>query len=259
MDAQQESVADHDAFAALRAQLIDRLAEKKVNYFAQHEPWYDYAKADLADRFQLFLGNYDLTPADELTRVAERVLIGHPDDYGQLIREVRDELPGANKDLIVAGLRLGWHREEPGHPVLPDPAFLAADNYGRAVEDTLSIFACVRDNPRRVLANLPARDLDFFDSLPERFTVYRGCRGVSPAMASMGICWTTRRATAEWFARHVEQSGLPILVSSEISKAEVITVFASQREVVCRPASFEQLECREISVSCLPTWGDESL
>lgn len=224
-----------------------------------HEPWFKYDKADLTDRFRLVFRDYRATPADELTRTAERLLIGHPDDYGRLIRDLRDELPEASHLLLAAGLRLGWHPQDPGHAVLPDPGFLAADKYGRAIEDTLAMFACVRGDPRRILTNLTDRDLDFFNSLPDLVTIYRGCRGISPEMAAAGICWSIKRSTAEWFACHVEQAGLPVLVSAQVGKAEIVTVFARQHEVVCRPTSFNELECREVTASCLPTWGDESL
>jgi hypothetical protein len=83
---------------------------------------------------------------------------------------------------------------------------------------------------------LTDEDADFFRSLPERFIVYRGAAGISHELAGMGVCWTTQREIAEWFAQRSvwdRNQVEPVLVTARVKKAEVVAAKASEHEVVC--------------------------
>jgi len=101
-------------------------------------------------------------------------------------------------------------------------------------------------DPRRILVG---EDRNFYDSLPDRFTVYRGCAGVSLEHARAGICWTTKRDIAEWFAdRSADRNARPVLISARVRKADVLLTKAAECEVVAIPtARFRALKCRPVT------------
>jgi hypothetical protein len=81
---------------------------------------------------------------------------------------------------------------------------------------------------------LEPEDKDFFDSLPERVTVYRGTQRPG---RHVGISWTTDKEIAEWFARRFCLKGTPTLLSGQVRKSSIIAAFAHRKEseVICLP------------------------
>lgn len=66
--------------------------------------------------------------------------------------------------------------------------------------------------------------------------------GISAELGAMGICWTTDRRIAEWFAQG--GSGEALLLSARVWKADVALTNAVEREVVVRPRKARTLKCR---------------
>lgn len=100
-------------------------------------------------------------------------------------------------------------------------------------------------DPRCILTG---NDRAFYASLPEQFPVYRGCYGISGGTAAMGVCWTTKREIAEWFAHRAKRQGLagePVLVTAQVRDRAVRIAKAFECEVVVSPSGWEALECRE--------------
>jgi hypothetical protein len=113
--------------------------------------------------------------------------------------------------------------------------------------DLMWLFDDATDSyPRRILTD---NDLAFYDTLPQRFTIYRGCSGIPPERAAVGVCWTTQRDIAEWFAlRWSAPDREPVVVTARTSKKWVRLAKAAEFEVVTIPASFRQVRCRRSSL-----------
>jgi hypothetical protein len=125
---------------------------------------------------------------------------------------------------------------------LPDPKTTDPDVYDDEALDLMWLFDDATDcDPRRILTG---NDLTFYDTLPQRFTIYRGCCGIPPERAAAGVCWTTRRDIAEWFALRSISDREPVVVAARISKKRVRLAKAVEFEVVTIPASFRQVRCR---------------
>lgn len=146
--------------------------------------------------------------------------------------------------LLAATIRYNWHGGKAGFQFLPDPAKTDFDAYVEEAWSLLELFDQALDgDPRRILTG---DDRAFFDSLPDWFTVYRGCAGVSIEHAAAGVCWTTQRDVAEWFAARSASfvNAEPILITARIRKANVRFAKASEFEVVTMPGRCRALRCR---------------
>ena len=103
----------------------------------------------------------------------------------------------------------------------------------------LDVFDQAADgDPRRILTG---EDLAFFDSLPDRFTIYRGARGITPEKIAAGVCWTTKREVAEWFALRGDE---PVVMTARCRKAYVRLAKASEFEIVTVPERARVIACR---------------
>jgi hypothetical protein len=117
--------------------------------------------------------------------------------------------------------------------------------YQGEVDDLIELFWQAHDgNPWRILTG---EDAAFYRSLPDRFTVYRGAAGISPELAGVGVCWTTKREIAEWFAdRSARGQAEPVLVTARVRKENIVAAKASEQEVVCMPCRVRRLKCRPV-------------
>ena len=97
-----------------------------------------------------------------------------------------------------------------------------------------------RRNPCRILTG---DDKRFYLTLPDRLTVYRGCAGVSIEHARLGVCSTTKREIAEWFATRFGLTD-PVVLAATIDKREIRIAKASEFEVVTWPRQSRVLERR---------------
>ena len=154
-----------------------------------------------------------LSSASELLSLADG--LGAPGSMhtaGWLVDFVRQGLRHlVDQKMLAAAVRAHWDGGKVGFSFLPRPPSLDDDEdayweYEDYEYEAADLVEFVRGDdapwePRDLMANDKyERDLDFYDSLPERFTVYRGVSGVEPALAAAGVCWTTKRNIAEWFA-----------------------------------------------------------
>lgn len=248
-------------FTIVKAELekqetIAWIAHELKNHFDQRAPGFGYTEEGFIEAMQPLLEDHSKTSADDLARLAEALVPGTTDDWGMLIRLVRGHLAGASPELLAAALLLAWQCGKGGHTFLPEPSSVPRDMYDCATDELLSWFDCTQGNPRRLLTNVDARDLDFFDSLPDYVTVYRGCFGITPKLAAAGVCWTTSRETAQWFAQRGRNVGAPVVVSARIRKHSIFAAFAAEHEVVCRPAAYNPIAIRGLIETCPPSWPE---
>jgi hypothetical protein len=102
-----------------------------------------------------------------------------------------------------------------GFQFLPNPA-VDPENYEFEVEELEGIIdEGLQGDPLRVLTG---DDRDFYLSLPESFTVYRGCLGISAELAGIGLCWTLTRDIAESFALRFKHLVPPVVVDCPCQK-----------------------------------------
>ena len=68
----------------------------------------------------------------------------------------------------------------------------------------------------------------FYNELPERITVYRGCS----KMRQRGLAWTTDRGVAEGFAKGHRQIEVPepVVIKCDVPKSVVLATFAYDRQ-----------------------------
>jgi len=88
---------------------------------------------------------------------------------------------------------------------------------------------------------LSPADRDFYDALPDRMTVLRGCS----RRRVRGLPWTTDRERAEFFARggRLGRQPDPVIACAEIAKADIFFVSTGrdESEVVLDPYSIKRL------------------
>ena len=100
--------------------------------------------------------------------------------------------------------------------------------------------------PPRILTG---DDREFFLSLPEHFTVYRGCAGISAERAAEGLCWTIKRENSfanrsAWF-----NGGAPVVVTAKIRKSQVYFAKALGFEIVAAPSHARPIKARRRKAS----------
>lgn len=85
-------------------------------------------------------------------------------------------------------------------------------------------------------------ELAYYDSLPDKVTLYRGCSVEEYEDDAFGISWTTSREVAEFFAFRCEQEDTAVY-SMEVDKNDIRAVFLSRNE-------FEAiyLDCDEVTL-----------
>lgn len=203
----------------------------------------------------LFLSdNTDKTP-EELAAIARAINVGGAHTGGLTVRYVKEHLMFACPRLVAACLYEAWQGGKGGFQFLPDPAETDPDVYEGLVWDLMEELENGAMDPRHVLMNGYSHDLNFYDSLPERFTVYRGTNGISAKQAAAGVCWTTSRAYAEWFAGRL--SGQPVVVSARVHKDDVRLAFSNEHEVVVSPRKYRVLKFRGQPSPRPKGWGPE--
>jgi hypothetical protein len=161
---------------------------------------------------------------------------------GLLIGLIRSTIWNADPLLLAAAIRYNWQGSKLHFQFLPDPAEVDLETYDAEAWSLLALFDdATQGNPGRILTG---GDLDFFKALPERFTIYRGCAGISVAHAGSGVCWTTKRTLAEWFAARSARllKADPILLTARVKKDDIRLARAEEFEVVTIPARFRILK-----------------
>jgi hypothetical protein len=230
-------IAEFARLRALGVQLPQGLEESDrrviLDMAKEAEPHLDAFLRDNSDK-----------SAEELEEVASFLSPGGEHTGGLLVRLILEELFWQADPLqLAATIRYNWHGGRAGFQFLPDPAQTDIGSYKEQAMELVSLLdEANQGDPLRILTG---DDRAFFDTLPARFTIYRGCAGVSIEHAAAGICWTTRREVAEWFAvRSARRAAEPILLSARISKSDVFLVKASEFEVVTMPRRYRIIRCR---------------
>ena len=170
---------------------------------------------------------------------------------GWLVAFVLDFLPmdWLDDKMLAAAVRAHWQGGKIGFAFLPDPDGVNTDEdeYADKVEQLKALLrgklGLDHWGPRDLIASHEfEQDLDFYDSLPDRLLVYRGVPGVDPGLVALGLCWTTEREIAEWFATRGPEPHT--LLRANIRKVDIATVFDSECEVVVNPFKWRAIKCR---------------
>jgi hypothetical protein len=158
--------------------------------------------------------------------------------------------------LKAAILYGNWDGGKTGFQFLPDPANTEVEEYALCADDLIEALGSgTGGDPRAVLTGV---DREFYESLPDRLTIYRGCAGVSFEHAQAGVCWTTSRPVAEWFAWRATRRGTaPILLTARVRKKAILLALASEFEVVVRVSNARPFICRNRQV-CPAPWRSPS-
>lgn len=237
-------------------EVISKIIQEVLATHHQHRVSGMAEQADLLQKAALlFLNdNFDKTP-EELAAMARAINFGGAHDAGLTVRYVREYVFAACPRLVAACLYEAWQGGKGGFQFLPDPAETDPDEYDGLVWDLIEALENGAPDPRQVLLNGYSNDLDFYNSLPDSFTVYRGTGGIPADRAAAGVCWTTNRAYADWFAGRL--SGDPVVVSARVRKSDVRLAFSSEHEVVVAPRRFRVLKFRGQPAKRPTGWGPE--
>lgn len=151
--------------------------------------------------------------------------------------------PWIGQRRLAAALREIWQCGKVGFTLLPDATRTPLEIHEQMATDLLQDLTLGGDlDPESLLRNTEdERDLDFYRALPDWFDIYRGSWGASVEQCAAGVCWTTSREIAAWYARRFS-SRERVLLRARIHKSDVATVFASEHEIAVRPDDFERLE-----------------
>ena len=165
--------------------------------------------------------------------------------FARLLIPVRHWI-GIDPLLLVAMIRENWDGGKFGFQFLPDPADELRDYAGELWTLQEVFEEGLEGDPLKILTG---DDREFYLSLPERFTVYRGCAGISAERAGEGLCWTTKRDVADWFAkRSAEFNSEPVVVTGRAAKRDVYFVKAIEHEVVVAPRRCRSIKPRRRKV-----------
>jgi hypothetical protein len=197
-----------------------------------------------------FLRDNKALTARQLEDLAAALSPGGKHNGGLLGRLVAELCPDADAILLAAIKRHNWHGGKVGFQYLPDPRTTPFWEYDLEAEDLLDSIRCAtRDNPRGLLTG---DDLAFFESLPSSLFIYRGCSDVPAETAGAGVCWSTRRDIASWFAGRFGNA--PILVRAKIRKDDIVLAKASEFEIVARPVQWISLNPGPASQPRIMAW-----
>lgn len=126
--------------------------------------------------------NSGMTP-EQLEEMAAALSPGGVHTSGHLVQLIRYKMFGPDSFLVAATIWHNWHGGKVGFQFLPDPAQTERAEYYEHVADLGVLEEGTNGDPRRILTGA---DRAFYDSLPERFTIYRGVCGISVDMAELG-------------------------------------------------------------------------
>ena len=237
-------------------EIISKVVQQVLETYHHHRVGSLGEQADLLHKAALlfFDNNSDKTP-DELAAMARAINFGGAHDAGLTVRYVREYVLFPCPRLVAACLYEAWQGGKGGFQFLPDPAETEPEEYEGLVWDLIEALENGAPDPRQVLLNGYSNDLDFYNSLPDSFTVYRGTGGIPADRAGAGVCWTTNRAWADWFAGRL--SGDPVVISARVRKSDVRLAFSSEHEVVVTPRKFRVLKFRGQPAKRPIGWGPE--
>lgn len=244
-----KAVADHwermqaewDAYsiapvAEASPELLEMVKKGVVQQADQRRRW----RNQFEPLLPLLLEDNSHRSTEELTTLAENLSPGWAHDAALLIQVARASLIMTDPTLTAAIIWHNWHGGKAGFQFLPDPAECDLHDY---LSEVISLTETFDQVPGSTIRFLTGDDRAFYECLPDRFSIYRGCSGIDAETAGMGLCWTIRREIAEWFAwRTSSEKAAPILVSARVGKPEVYFAKASEFEIVVAPQKSRQLK-----------------
>ena len=188
----------------------------------------------------LFQDNDHLS-RDELLDIAGKLSPGGHHTGGLLI-QIASQFFFLDETISAAAHYLNWHGGKVGFQFLPDPAQVDFEEYQDEAYELALRLEPIQRNPQRFLSD---EDWEMYEALPQKFTVYRGCAGIDAETAGLGLCWTTSRTIANWFAHcsaELSNGCAPITVRGRVDKDDVLMTLAGEDEVVCQPRLIRELK-----------------
>jgi hypothetical protein len=200
--------------------------------------------SEIREHLEYFLVDNSGKTPEELEKIALKLKPGGAHTDGYLISLVMQHMFLPDPQLVAAVLYRTWKGGKVGFQFLSNPRETETSDYEEEVQQLLSRFWDYEIDPRTILTNTYERDRDFYNSLPERITIYRGGCGIEPERLARGVCWTTSRAVAEWFANRLcADDKEPVLISARVHKRLVTLAFDSEYEIVAQPYRWRALKC----------------
>lgn len=83
-------------------------------------------------------------------------------------------------------------------------------------------------------------ELQVFQELPERITVYRGTNSVNSKDVKV-LSWTLSRKKAEWFASRFDDD-VQCVFQAELPKDGALAYFSSEEEIIANPYMLENIQ-----------------
>lgn len=199
-----------------------------------------YRPDQWVEPLRAFLRNNSDKSPEELQDMAAELTPGSMHNNTRLFYKAMNAIFAPCPILRAAVIGRTWGGGKVGFQHLPDPRAADPDDYQYMADEIAQWLSDV--DPTAILVG---EDRAFYDALPERFTVYRGCAGIDGETAARGLCWTTKRDIAEWFAnKSAAVDCEPILLSARVSRQAVLLAFAGEHEVVAQVYRWRQLKCR---------------
>ena len=231
--------SDAELLAHLHA-LLDQWVEQNKKQYPGSDDLTESMAHTARQYLEYFLRDNSSLTAVELEDIARKLSPG-THNSGQLADLIYRSVPQADALLLAAVMRWNWHNGKVGFQFLPDPAMEDIDEYWDQAELLIDLLQTATDgDPLRILTG---EDRAFYESLPDTLTVYRGCSGISSDVAKAGLCWTTKRDIADWFARRCRSE--PVVVMASISKRQIAFVKASEHEIVVQPTIAREIKYRK--------------
>lgn len=215
------------------------IEEIERNQVELHAKWVAKARAVLP---LLAEDNSHRTPEELQDLAAKLSPGGGAHTSGLLIRIILANIPFVDPTLAAATVYLNWAGGKAGFQFLPDPCDADPVEYQEEAWRLLDMFA----DAGGPAALLTGEDRAFYDSLPDRITVYRGAAGAPEDVLGSGLCWTTRRPVAEWFALRSASARKadPVVLTARVRKEEVALALAGECEIVVSPRKSRRILCR---------------
>lgn len=184
--------------------------------------------------------NAGMSP-EALARLAAALSPGGVHDAGYFTSALIDLNIPCCPYALAALIYENWTGGKIGFQFMPNPREAdEADYYERAE----TIFGLLIDGgpPTRFLVG---DDRDFYEGLPQTLTIYRGVSGVPFDIARSGLCWTTDRKMADWFAhRCATVEAPPMVVTARVGKNKIVMAHAKECEVVTLPFRARAIRAR---------------
>lgn len=188
----------------------------------------------------LFEDNSQKTP-DQLAEVAYALSPGGAHVGGELTNLLLETAWFHAPDPLLLGALIysNWTGGKVGFQFQQDPCTTDPDEYAEKAEKISDALSDAGPPTRFLMGD----DLAFYNALPNVITIYRGFAGVSEDIGALGLCWTTNKQAARWFAWRASEykKSDPLLLMARVGKRSVLMAHSMEDEVVAWPRSFRRV------------------